>query len=458
MSSSIKSLLGGAAAAMSAQKSMMNLVGKNIANANTPSYSRQRMPLIAGAFPGMTVSAGSAHAVRTAMIHKSILGAQQGLGFHSGRAQILQLAEPGLNDLDGGGVSQAISDFFLAVSNLAGNPAGSGEREHLLAKARSMSTQIKAAAGTIEDARSAAEDEAALSVTNINSLVQGIADLNGQIHELSNTDHPVGELVDQRDVLLGQLATEMDIQTVEGDLGQVQVYTSSGLSLVDGTNASGVELQGGLNEPLSLAVKKGATLVQMSSPPGGRLGGLFEARDITLKTAGDKLDAMAYAIATEFNAIHEGGFGLDGSTGLSFFEPLAGVAGAARNIELSLDVDGQPNKIAAAADAAFLPGDDANIQALLALQGDDIVAGGLTINEGWDGVVFTVSTALNDAESQTVAAESRAADLEALRASESGVSLHEEMISLSQAERAFQAASRLVETANTLYDAVLRMV
>ncbi len=456
--STINNLLSGASSALNAHKSMMELIGKNIANANTPGYSRQRGLLTPG-HPGMNVMLDSVNAVRSSTIQRSILGAEQGVGFQNGRMRALQLAEPALNDLDGAGVSAAMSDFFAAMNDLTSNPAGIGERENLLFNASSLASSIRTAADGITSARNAAESEAQAVVKKVNSLTKKVAALNKQISILQGTGQPVGEVVDQRDTLLKELAGQVEIQTLEGSDGTVSVFMGSGIALVDKDSAAGLELTGGGTDALTLTVvRTGGSKQTVGASVGGQLGGLMDARDVTLKSSLDQLDQVAFALATEMNQVHQTGFGLDGSTGNNFFEVGATAEGAASQIKLSSDVAGNPEKIAAAMDPTQVPGDNANLKAMIELLEGEIVPGGKTLTEGYDGAVSTVASALNDAVNRGEAEATRAASFEAARASESGVSLQEEMVSLTQAERAFQAATRVIETANELYDAVLRMV
>ena len=460
MSGSINQILYNASSGMSAQKALMQLAGKNVANADSPSYSRQRMQLFANAAPGMAVAQGALEAIRSSTLQRSILGAAQGLGFQLGRQEVLKLAEPAIDDLQGSGVSKALGDFFESVSELGGNPTGMAERQQILAKARALAQSIRASASTLEDARVAAEKEGQLSVASMNEITSEIARLNKEISARRNTDDPGPELVDQRDVLLGQLAGNVDIQTLEQSDGTVSVFLASGPVLVDGDAASTLELQGGGQDPLSLSVRRpdGSTLSPMA-PPGGRLGGTFEARDKVLASALSKLDDLASGLAGKMNALHAAGFGLDGSTGIPLFEPPAAVQGAALNFSLSAAIDGHPEKVAAANDATLLPGDDSNIAAMLALQDDATAVGGTkSFASAWDGVVETVTFALHDASSQAAVQQGRVEHFEASRASLSGVSIQEEMAQLSQAQRAFEASTKVVEVADQLYEAVLRMV
>ncbi len=456
---SIKTLMGGATGALSAQKSLMNVIGKNIANANTPGYSRQRGILTAGA-PGIPVQLSDVAAVRSLSIQRSILGASQSKGFHEGRIMALQVAEPALNDLDGAGVSAAMDEFFSALSELSGNPAGTSERKNLLSKAKSMALAFNSAGQGLAEAQANAEFEANLTAKQINTLTEQIASLNTLVTSNLAAGQPVGEYVDQRDQLLKQLANEVDIQTTEAEDGNVSVFLGSGVQLVGRQGASEVSVEGGGGVDLSLKVTRPSGVsTDAGAAVGGRLGGLFEARDQTLQTSIDQLDRLAFDFANAFNAVHSTGFGTDGSTGMKFFDVPANAPGSASQLKLSADVDGQPEKLALANDPTMLPGDQGNLEALMDLETDQtVVSGGKSVFEAWDDVVLTVSSELNTARADYEAAASRVESLETIRASESGVSLEEEMMNLTQAERAFQAASRVVETANELYDALMAMV
>lgn len=445
---------------MGAQKALMNIVGKNIANANTPGYSRQRLGITSSHIEGTAIDVGTIKSVRAMQIQKSLLGSAQGYGFQNAKVSVLQLAEPGLNDLDGVGVSAAMEGFFTAIGGLAGNPVGSAERESVLGKASALATAIKTAAVSLSDAQNAAEKEASLVASDINSMTKEIANLNKSIAMAQANPGSAEDLVDQRNLLLKKLAGQVDVQVVSKDDGSVSVFMGSGRALVLGDSSNVVAVAGGGSDPLSLTVSSpGGDPVGSATIPGGRIGGLFTARDVTLAKAVTELDQMAFDLASKVNGVHKSGFGLDGSTGVELFaEPLA-VKGAASQLALSADIVGHPEKLAAALDADMLPGDDANIQALLDIGVDKVVAGETkTLSGAWDGVVAAVAHGLSDAMAQSEAQANRLNHFEAIDLSESGVALHEEMTMLTQAERAFQAVSKVIATANQLYDTVLRMV
>jgi flagellar hook-associated protein 1 FlgK len=452
---SIKSLMGGASNAMGAHKASLALTSKNISNANTKGYTRQRVNLMSGQFGRIT--ANRAGSLRSASIQRAILGAQQSFGFQAGRLTSLQLAEPGLNDLDGVGVSAAIDNFFLSLSNLSGDPSDINVRQNLLAQARALATAVNVAANGISDAQDAAERDASVTITAVNQIVVDIARLNGQI-DTTSVDMGQAELIDQRDVLMSDLAQYIEVSTLEQSDGTVLVYTAGGQPLVLGDDASSLQLTGGGIAPLGLQVVKpdGGTIV-MTDPPGGSLGGMMDARDNTLQSSLNELDQMAFNLADQVNTIHSAGVALDGTTGHAFFTPIGAAVGAAQALSVDAGVNGDPALISAATDPTMLPGDDAVIQNLLALQSAAIV-GGKTLSESYDIASSTVSMALSDATSRAAITGKRLSEVVGMRDSQSAVSISEEMVELNAAERAFDAVSKVFDTADKMYDTLLQMV
>jgi flagellar hook-associated protein 1 FlgK len=454
MVSSLNSILSGASNAMGAHKFVLEMASTNIENANTPGYTRRTVHLNSGPTAGYGVKVGGVMSYRSSPVFRSILGAQQSTGFHDGRSGILELVEPAFNDLDGTGISATLDEFFAAISSLASEPQSIEARHSVLNQVGALARTIKTAADSMVEAQEAAESESTKVVTEANVMLKEMAALNGQIQTLGDD---AGELIDQRDQIATQLADKLGVQIVAQKDGTLSLFTSSGQPLVAGDIASSLELVGGGATDLGLVVRKadGSTLSNGKSP-GGRLGGVFKTRDETIKKSREHLDNLAFSLAEEYNALHEGGVGLDGSTGNALFEPLDQVDDAARSLRLASGLAGNPEKIAAGSDAG-LPGDDSVAQAMLGLSSatlDD----GMTFYQKYDRAAVLVQTSLYDATAQRQTAGARLQQFEGQRDAYSGVSLQEEMMALSSAERAFQAVSRVVTTANELYDTMLRMV
>ena len=453
----IRSMLNLGANALAVQRGVMSVISKNISSANIPGYSRQRLELTDMGY-GLGAQVSDHTSLRDTTLQRSLLGASQALGFEQGKANVLALAEPMVNGLDGVGTSQALDDFFASLSEAAASPGGLTQRESVLAHARALARSISEAAAGFEQARDAAQQTAAETVERVNSVTAEIAKLNQQIRSIVAAGEAAHELVDQRDELLGQLGELVDIEVVTTD-GMANVSLSGGEPIVTGDHANVMAVGGGGPDPVSLTLLRadGGSL-DGPTDPGGLLGGTIAARDETLRQALDQLDATAYGFISAINGMHTAGYGIDGLSERSLFQAPPTQAGAALSMQLAAEVDGHPERLAFAADPLYAAGDNTVLTQMLGVQDAAVGAGGRTPGEGLDLVMNTISRALSASEAQVQSEGSRVADLQAIRASRSGVSLQEEMVALTEAQRSFEAASRVVKVADELYDTVLRLV
>jgi flagellar hook-associated protein 1 FlgK len=158
------------------------------------------------------------------------------------------------------------------------------------------------------------------------------------------------------------------------------------------------------------------------------------------------------------NQVHRAGFGTDGVGGRDLFSPIAAVAGAAGTVALDAAVAGQPDAVAAAQDPAALPGDNRNALALADLATTAFLSGGSqTPTAFWRSAVSALGSGLADAERDFELHAARLAQLTGMREAVSGVSIDEEMIELAKAQRAFEAAAKVIQTGDELLDVVLSL-
>jgi len=461
MSNSIKELMAIGQQGIAAHKSMMNIVSRNVANANTPGYARQRLNLVAVHDPGLSITTGKLETIRSSSLQRSILGASLSYGFHQGKTEVLELAEPALNDLDGSGVGAAMNGFFTSLHTMGNDPTGVAERLGFMHAAEHLGNTLRQSAEGIQSARLEAEFQAKAVVDEVNAIAKDIAKLNERITaDAVGYPDPSPGLKNDRDLLLTRLSELVGINAIDKSDGTVAVALEVGGPLVDDTYANELKLTGGSIAALDVTIikKDGGTMKPLAKP-GGRLGGIMNARDVVLVQTSSQLDQMAFGFVNAVNSVHSSGFGLDGSTGNNLFEPIPTVAGAASNVRLSSDVAGDINKIAAAQDVTMLPGDNANILTMASLQDDaTVVAGGKTVGSAYDNAVSILAVSHRDAVNQSDEQNRRVLQFKEMREQVSGVSLHEEMISLSAAERAFNASSQLVQTARDMYDTIFKLV
>jgi flagellar hook-associated protein 1 len=214
----------------------------------------------------------------------------------------------------------------------------------------------------LNQAREAAHLEAKDTVDEINAIVAELAKLNQQIVDHFGEGTQGEALIDQRNQLLNQLSEKVGISVLPVDENSVSVFLKGGPALLSSTIPNKLKITGGGNAALGVEiVSPSGSSTKTTIPLSGRLGGLFQARDVTGKQVLDDLDQMAFGMVTAVNTLHQAGFGLDGSTGNNFFDPLATATGAAQGIAVSALIENNPDKIAAAKVDTLLPNDNSNM-------------------------------------------------------------------------------------------------
>jgi flagellar hook-associated protein 1 FlgK len=285
--------------------------------------------------------------------------------------------------------------------------------------------------------------------------------LNGQISSTEIRGVSANDFRDQRQVLLQELTHLTGATTREETTGDVTVI-ASGLLLVSGSRSA--TLHTDTVNPVGLhavtyETPDGLTLDATSLLTQGEIGSVLDMRDREVQDIVDRLDQLAKTLVDEVNAQHALGFDMQGAAGGDFFTPIAATAGAASTVRIDPAITADPRLIATAATATTAPGDNRNALALANLQSAGFAAlGGLTLQDHFLGLVGEVGSRAEIAQSRLHFEEALLAQTQARRESVSGVNIDEEMIKLIQFQRAFEASSLLVRTADSLYDALLLMV
>lgn len=456
----IQEILSLGRSGLNASKAFLGLTSQNVANVGTPGYSRQRMDMYTSPVLGLGVIVDNPEAVRNAFTFKAILNTNGSKGQYDGQLAALNLIEPAVNELDGSGLQAALSKFLDALGQVSANPSGDPERIQLVQAANGLGAQFKITAQNLKDAADGTVNQVKGTVTQLNQKLQDIAKLNAQIEGLVSTNQNANVLIDQRDKILAEVSELVAVQVVhEGD-GTVNIFTAGGRPLVEGLEASELQVTGpDPNGQFVVQVKKpNGLVVDPLAEYGGKLGGLIKAYDEEILPAKNRLDEMAFQFINAFNAQHQAGFGKDGSTGQNFFEPVLNQQGAAFNLKLSAGIAANPDAIAAASAAADLPGGNDNLLLLMQIQESPVLADGSSITGAWQNVGQRIGAAINVAEIGSLTDAGTIEQLYSLQQAESGVSLDEEMINMTLAQKSLEAASAVIRTADEMYDTILSIV
>jgi flagellar hook-associated protein 1 len=327
MSSSILSV---GQSALAAAQVGLTTTGHNIANANTPGYSRQIV--IQGTasaqdggfgFIGKGTDIIGIRRVFNDFLSDRVMSAQISQGeTNTYYAQIQQINNMFADTTSG--FSPRLQEFFKSVQDVASNPNSDGARQTLLSSAQTLAAQFGGMDAQLHEMSDGVNSQIRDSVTTINSYAQQISDLNDAIEkaQAGSDNKPANDLLDQRDNVVSQLSKEIKVSIAkQGD--SYNVFIGNGQPLVVGTKAFNLVTTGSTTDPTRLEVgyqSNGQTIqLAENSIAGGRLGGLFQFRSQTLDATENGLDRLAASIATSFNAQHKLGQDKTGTLGKNFF-------------------------------------------------------------------------------------------------------------------------------------------
>ena len=335
----------------------------NIANASTEGYSRQRVDFstrpsqfTGGGFLGTGVQANDVRRV-----YDSFLGEQVRSGT-AGEARLDVFAElsgrvANVLGSSSGGLSQGLQSFFNSMQSLANDPSSTPVRQTVLGEADALARRIGALDSQLSTIASEIDGRINGSVSTINNLARAIADTNDQIASAPGAADGrfSNQLLDQRDRLLKELSSEIDVSVAPAAMGTVNVFIGNGQTLVLGSSASPLASGPGAFGPGTREVTVGGSVVT-SQLSGGKLGGLLDVRREVLDPARNDLGRSAVALAEAFNAQHSQGLDLSGNFGGDFF------AVGGPTVLASGSNAGSSSVTASIDDVAGLTGDDYQLQ------------------------------------------------------------------------------------------------
>ena len=459
----IYGILNVARGALLTQQRAIDVTGHNIANVNTPGYSRQRVNMQTNTpIPFAPGQMGTGvDAVEIQRIYDRFLGVQisnenQNLGKWEAQKECIEKAEMILDETSGYGLSQAMSEFWNAWQDLANNPSGHTERTSLKTKSEILANTFNKIYSGLQQIQKDTDDSIKGTIQEINLITHQIADLNQQISEIEVTGQNANDLRDSRDLLLNELSSMIDMTTSEGDNGKVSVFVSGGRPLVQGNSSWDLSTEtnvSGLQDIVWLD-GSGSSANITNSISGGKLKGWIEARDASIPGYLSRLDDLAATIISEVNTLHQGGFDLNSNPGEVFFTGTS-----ASQIAVNLNIVNDVNLIAASGTPGGVPGDNSRAIAIANLQYATTMSGGTaTFDDYYNSVVSDVGNDVLTASTNFDHQTSMVNHLDNYRESISGVSLDEEMINLIKFQHAYDAAAKLITTVDELLNTVINMV
>lgn len=309
---------------MFANQTAMSVISNNIANVNTPGYSRQRVVIESIESGGARVS--GIERLRDEFLPATMRESNARLGRRDALALNLAQLETVLGQSGQSGLSVSLQDYFDAMQALSAQPGGTSEREAVRYRGEQLASAFASLSGQVTSLRNQIDTQIAQEVQRINELTEQIAKLNGQLLNInidqSNVQAGQNEQLDRRDRLIDELSDLVPVRTVvDSKNNTMSVFIGSRI-LVEGGFAQQMgtrvnEANGGLLDVGILAA--GSLLPLGADVTEGRLAALLEVRDGYARDAHNEIDRLAATLVREINSIHSGGMGLDSVGGRDFF-------------------------------------------------------------------------------------------------------------------------------------------
>ncbi|MCD6328467.1 flagellar hook-associated protein FlgK [bacterium] len=310
--SNLFSILNLGVRSLSAQQTAVNIFGNNIANVNTPNYTRQA-PVLAPGTPArfglLQLGTGAdivsirqyrdQYAVSKVNLHKCMLA------YSSKKYSMLSEIEQSLASQNAQHLGESLTEFWQGFEQVGNSPEGGTERQNLVQVGKRLASSIRGQYTTLRNQRSFANEEVGQIVDMVNQLCEQISGLNAGVMSSAGQEmSQANELIDRRSELLDQLATFIDFRSVDDGAGGITVFTGDNRMLISKGEHNSLEvIQNSQNSGYyDVYWTDGSQHKNITDHiSGGKLGANIESRDVTIVSYMDQLDEMTTTLLRDVN-------------------------------------------------------------------------------------------------------------------------------------------------------------
>ena len=453
--------------ALQADQSALDVVANNVANANTPGYTREianwreNAPVqINGIAYGTGVSQTGPTSVRDRVLEERLAQQQQAASGSSARLAALDSVQALFAPASGspssiaGNIGSDITSFFNSFASLETNPTDTALRDQVLATARTLAGDISNTASSLNAQGVSLDQQASSIVEQVNSLSASIAKLNQEIQSIS-PDKDAGSFEDERQLALSKLSQLIGINRIRIENNGISVTATTGEVLVsEGTSYPLTTGTIGAKTHFFIGTEDITTSLAAGD---GELGGLLMARDQDIPQVLGKLDELAYKLSVQVNAMNGSGSDLNGNTAapsnpLEIFRQPNAIVGSAANMSVIMSDSSQ----IAAATLGEGTGDNGNARAMAGLANQSIV-GELTPSGFYSRLVTALGATVAQVQIENTAENASVSQLQTVRNALSSVNLNDEAALMQQFERCYQAASQVFAVLNKIMGSAINL-
>ncbi len=438
--------------ALEASQGAINATSNNIANANTPGYTREvpqftETPLnqVNDQLLGGGVSLNGLQSVRDELLNLQIQQQTSSQSSVDTQSTSLQQVQTYFTST-GGDIASALSSFSSSLAELSANSSDAAVQQTVLSSGQNLANAFNSTANGLTSVQSAANTQVTQTIAQINTLTTQIAQLNGQLWQLQASGQDGGTVQDQRDQAVLQLSQLTNIAVTQSSDGET-ITTGNGSPLVMGSQSFSLQTATGSNGMQQVLDSSGNNIT--ASIQGGQLGGAIQIRDQVIPGYLNQLNTLATQFGASFNAAQAQGFDSNGNKGQNFFTVPSVNAAAGFSVAIT-----DPALIAVSSDGSSgSNGNVANLSATLTSK----LPSGQTPAQAYASLVYQVGNATSTATSQSSAIGQNLLQLTNQQSSVSGVNIDEETTNLIKYQQAYEAAARIVSTIQALGTVTLDM-
>ncbi len=335
----LSAMLGSALAGLEVTGANLDLVGRNVANADSPGYIKKRRGQATLVVNDRTSGVRLLDITREldVLVQRQLRSERAGSGYADTVARFSQAIDqlygvPGQSNA----IDTVFNTFLQSFEALAATPEGLISQDQAVNDARVLAQSLNAMSNEIQELRLSAERAIASDVQRVNELLGELESINARI-TTAQSGGPPADLLDVRDRYVSELSEIIDIQVIERDRGSISVLTSNGTSLLDLTAARlTFDPRGAMTPEAQWSAddsERGVGTVRLFSQNGleidliadnairsGSLAGHIEMRDERLVEAQAQLDAFAESLARSLSDVTVEGGAATGLPGQDGFE------------------------------------------------------------------------------------------------------------------------------------------
>jgi flagellar hook-associated protein 1 FlgK len=328
-----------------AHQQALNITGHNLSNASTEGYSRQRVEMSAFEpiyLPGLNreetpgqIGQGTIveriERIRDQLLDQRIIAQASGEGYWTARDPYVRMMEQLYLEVGDNSIRSRMDAFWDSWQDLSEYPSDSAPRRAVIERGKTLVDSIHGRYKGLKGLQDMIDQDIQLTVGRVNELSKQIAGLNRDIQKIRAQGDNPNDLLDRRDLLVDKLSSIIDVTVDSRDPDEFMVHPA-GYILVQGKIGRQFDLKQGIEtEGYSRIIWQDTG--DEARFAGGSLAALLDLRDVTIQGEVQNLDNMTMNFVDLVNEVHRSAYGLNGNTGLDFFQEYPFVTNLSGNYD-----------------------------------------------------------------------------------------------------------------------------